>query len=67
MRTRVVYQCEACKYDHASPDSIFFCIHCNKEICEACFYSYQTCKDCAGTMTITQMELAYENHERKNQ
>lgn len=54
------YKCENCDKFHTRKSDIFKCLSCHKEICEICFGSFATCKECAAKVTPEFLEARFE-------
>lgn len=53
------YACENCDDFTERSTDIFQCLWCLKEICENCYYSWKTCKECAATRTDAELEARF--------
>lgn len=54
------FQCDNCSAFTTRIRDIFFCLRCEKEICESCFSDNKHCKECAKKTTKESREKLFK-------
>ena len=57
---KIAYICDNCLKANKLKSWIFYCLDCEKEICDNCMHGYATCKECADGKTEDELKARFD-------